>query len=103
MAPDTQRTITDCDGAISLSIDANKISKCLTPHVNVQGAIFDDGCRSLIAMLDDHTSANGAQTLVIEPEAVILDRVQGLGICTLSDHTAYYQSFQALDAHDLGL
>ncbi len=54
-------------------------------------------------MLDDHMSANGAQTLVIEPEAVILNRVQGLGICTLSDHTAYYQSFQDLDAHDLGL
>ncbi len=54
-------------------------------------------------MLDDNISAKGTQTLVIEPEAVILNRVQGLGICTLSDHTAYCQSFEALDAHDLGL
>ena len=51
-------------------------------------------------MLNDHISANGAQTLVIEPEAKILNRVQGLGTCTLSDHAAYYQSFEALDAHD---
>ncbi len=54
-------------------------------------------------MLDDHMFAKGAQTLVIEPEAVILNRVQGLGICTLSDHTAYYQSVKALEAHDLCL
>ena len=54
-------------------------------------------------MLDAQMSAKGAQTLVIEPEAVILNRVQGLGACTLSGDTAYYKSFQALDAHGLGL
>ena len=54
-------------------------------------------------MLDYHIFADGVQTLVIEPEAVILNRVQGLGICTLSDRIAYYQSFKALDAHNLGL
>ena len=102
-ATDTQRTVTECDSAISVSIDANRISICLKPQVDVQDAIFYDGYSSLVAMLDDHISANGAQTLVIEPEAVILNRVQGLGICTLSDHTAYYQSFEALDAHDIGL
>ena len=53
-------------------------------------------------MLDAQMSAKGAQTLVIEPEAVILNRVQGLGACTLGD-TAYYKSFQALDAHGFGL
>lgn len=45
----------------------------------------------------------GSQTLVIEPEAVILNRIQGQGICTPSNHPAHHQcqSVKALDGHDL--
>ena len=40
-------------------------------------------------------------TLVIEPGAVVLDRIQELTNCGLCGHTPYYQSFRVPDTHDV--